>query len=462
MKNSIFGAICGCALVPVLAYAQLTPSQIFRNASRSIVVMEANGDDGKLVAQGSGVVIAPGVVISNCHVFKDASTATVRYDQRRFPALRLHSDRERDLCSFSITGLTAAPVNMGSTAPIEVGDRAYAIGAPQGFELSLSDGLISSLRPVDGGRMLQITVPISPGSSGGGLFDSEGRLIGITTLYLKESQQVNFAVPVEWVRELPRRQSKGAAQPSLREHAQKESPTSQFEADAAAVAADAANMAAAAAVTAEEGLAQISALGEDLRRRDPDYLGKLAAIAPYVDSMVAANVPPSKWREKVESAYLNLTQDQTNYGWAKGAISPQEKKDWTSLKDYAVKWTQAQPGNVNAWLALGDAYNGSSAELNEQSRDILLEGKRSSNYNYKSQLYDKATSVGAESDRRLEKAAGYYKKAVAIDSMNGVAWYNLGFAYIQQNKTSEALAVYRVLRNIDSVRAEQLLAIMGL
>ncbi len=82
---------------------------------------------------------------------------------------------------------------------MKVGERAYAVGAPEGLELTLSEGLVSGLREVDDVRVIQTSAPISHGSSGGGLFDSEGRLIGVTTFFLKEGQNLNFALPGEWV-----------------------------------------------------------------------------------------------------------------------------------------------------------------------------------------------------------------------------------------------------------------------
>ena len=79
-----------------------------------------------------------------------------------------------------------------------MGDPVYAVGAPKGLELSLSDGIVAQLH---GGPppFLQITAAISPGSSGGGLFDGEGRLVGLTTFYLEGVQSPNFAMPVEWI-----------------------------------------------------------------------------------------------------------------------------------------------------------------------------------------------------------------------------------------------------------------------
>lgn len=86
------------------------------------------------------------------------------------------------------------------------------MGAPQGLELSISQGIVSQLRPTSLGKdpMIQTTAAISQGSSGGGLFDSEGRLIGLTTLYYKEGQSLNFAVPLSFVATLKNTTSNSA------------------------------------------------------------------------------------------------------------------------------------------------------------------------------------------------------------------------------------------------------------
>lgn len=89
----------------------------------------------------------------------------------------------------------------------------YSVGALEGFELSLSDGLISQLR----GEIIQTTAPISPVSSGGGLLDAQGRLIGITTFGHKSGQNLNFAIPAEWIFALSARTSDLIAEEERRE-----------------------------------------------------------------------------------------------------------------------------------------------------------------------------------------------------------------------------------------------------
>ena len=96
---------------------------------------------------------------------------------------------------------------VGNVEELKVGSRVYAIGSPRGLEQTISDGLLSGVRRSADGSFtaLQVTVPISRGSSGGGLFDAQGRLIGITTFTLRDAQNLNFALPASWIADVPRR-----------------------------------------------------------------------------------------------------------------------------------------------------------------------------------------------------------------------------------------------------------------
>jgi S1-C subfamily serine protease len=96
-------------------------------------------------------------------------------------------------------GPSLSPVDIVSSSELATGERVYAVGAPEGLELTFSEGVVSALRDTEGVHMIQTSAAISPGSSGGGLFDAAGNLVGITTFYLKEGQSLNFALPGEWV-----------------------------------------------------------------------------------------------------------------------------------------------------------------------------------------------------------------------------------------------------------------------
>ena len=181
------------------------PEIVFERASRSVVTVHSIDDAGRILARGSGVVMIKDVLVTNCHVVARGKQFLVGHSKRRLSARLVAYDAERDLCALDVQGLGAAPARVGDGKGLKVGQRVYAIGTPEGFELTLSDGLISGLRESDMGRYLQITAPISEGSSGGGLFDSAGRLIGIVSFSYSPGQNLNFAVPADRVVELAKK-----------------------------------------------------------------------------------------------------------------------------------------------------------------------------------------------------------------------------------------------------------------
>lgn len=185
----------------------LTPDTLFEQLSPSIWSVRTYDTNGRLLRQGSAVVIAPGKLVTNCHVLARSRTVEVAKDNVAYRASLEFPDTRRDLCQLQVRNFTAPAVKPGTVKDLKVGQRVYAIGSPKGLELTLSEGIISSLRgtSTDGQPLIQTTAAISAGSSGGGLFSDEGLLIGITTFIVKDSQNLNFAHPVEWIAEIPGR-----------------------------------------------------------------------------------------------------------------------------------------------------------------------------------------------------------------------------------------------------------------
>lgn len=187
------------AVLPV-ALAARTASEVFALASPSVVVVTTANAQYQPLSQGSGVAMPGQVVATNCHVLAKAAWIVVSERDEARPASLYKVDTDRDVCLLRVPGLIAPPARLGSSASLRVGDPVYAIGTPRGLELTLSEGIVSSFRGQGRARLIQTTAPISPGSSGGGLFDAQGQLVGLPSFLLQESQQLNFAVPVEWVK----------------------------------------------------------------------------------------------------------------------------------------------------------------------------------------------------------------------------------------------------------------------
>lgn len=205
MKSiAVIAAICSCALLPSFASATLTAQEVYSKASPSVVVVIAFDSQGKSFGSGSGVAVEKGRVVTNWHVVENASSLLVKRRGSNYKANLVSDRRERDLAVLDVPGLDAPIAKQISIKSLTVGQPVYAIGAPSGLELTLTNGLVSALRDIGDGKLIQTSAAISPGSSGGGLFDDQGQLIGITTLKLtgKAQEGLGFAVPVDWVREL--------------------------------------------------------------------------------------------------------------------------------------------------------------------------------------------------------------------------------------------------------------------
>jgi tetratricopeptide (TPR) repeat protein len=125
----------------------------------------------------------------------------VRQGDKSWPAKIEQIDLHADLTRLRVSGLKVRGVDLRPSSSLDVGERVYSIGSPEGLELSISEGLISGLRELDDERVIQTTAAISHGSSGGGLFDSQGNLVGITTFMFTGGQNLNFAVPAEAIME---------------------------------------------------------------------------------------------------------------------------------------------------------------------------------------------------------------------------------------------------------------------
>jgi len=188
------------ALLAFNAHA-LTASQVFEKVNVSVVIVKSLDANGKTIMLGSGVILPTGKIGTNCHVVQSGSTFRVGGGLQFVTATLWGSDEDKDVCLLEAAGLAGEAAQLGKARNLKVGETVYAVGAPKGLELSLSDGIVSQLR---GGPspLIQTTAAISSGSSGGGLFDTEGRLVGFTTLYIDGGQSLNFAMPVEWAGEI--------------------------------------------------------------------------------------------------------------------------------------------------------------------------------------------------------------------------------------------------------------------
>jgi Trypsin-like peptidase domain len=200
-----------CLLSTSLIVAAATHAQspeIIRNVLSRVVLITAQDENGKPLAFGSGFVIdGEGHIASNLHVVAGASSAIAHFaneTQKHIVKSISAFSPEKDLVILRLDE-TSAPLSLGDSSRLQVGDKVLAIGNPEGLEGTVSEGIVSAFRQLkDETRLVQITAPISPGSSGGPVIDRDGKVVGLACASVVSGQNLNFAIPVEDLRILVR------------------------------------------------------------------------------------------------------------------------------------------------------------------------------------------------------------------------------------------------------------------
>ena len=192
-------------LVTVLAAVggPLNGQSPLETALAAAVSLEVVGPDG--VSGGSGFIVSDdGVIVTAAHVIENATSAVVTLSSgEEFPVVGvIEVDSDKDYAIIRIAGFDLPTIPLGNSNDVAVGQNVLAIGAPLGLDATISDGLIGQIRVYDGVRLLQITVPVSPGSSGGPVITEAGEVVGLVVSGIRGdgAENLNFALPINYVR----------------------------------------------------------------------------------------------------------------------------------------------------------------------------------------------------------------------------------------------------------------------
>ena len=185
-----------------LAQQALAPQELFKKVQSSVFVVLATQSfaEAKMrnTSQGSAIAVSDHLLLTNCHVVKDRPIIKLIQDGKRADATLVGGDYATDRCVLKTDQMTLSPIaGVRTVESIGVGEHVFAIGAPLSMELTFSDGMISGVRHGAARNLVQTTAAVGHGSSGGGLFDDRGNLIGITTLMFGATglvENLNFAI----------------------------------------------------------------------------------------------------------------------------------------------------------------------------------------------------------------------------------------------------------------------------
>lgn len=187
---------------PEIAYEDrlYDASEVSKLVSPAVVYITTFDANGWLVGEGSGFIVDTfGYIVTNFHVIEDAYSAEVKLIDGRVFEVKdvIQFNENRDVAILKINGEDLPVVRLGDSDKIENGEKILAIGSPIGLENTISDGLISNRsREVAKYKYVQISAPISPGSSGGALLNYKAEVVGIITAYFVEGQNLNLAIPI--------------------------------------------------------------------------------------------------------------------------------------------------------------------------------------------------------------------------------------------------------------------------
>jgi serine protease Do len=198
MKSKAIGALALCltASMPALA---LEGADVYSQVRSSLVQLVGVGAEGRFYL-GSGVALPNGSIVTNCHVTQHAKRVEPFWGNSPARAESQRADVQHDMCLVQMPGLSVRPAEVAASKGLHVGDKVYAVGFNGGRRLTYEEGEVSELYELDGGMVIRTTAAFSQGASGGGLFDDQGRLVGILTFFRVSGEIAYFAVPIEWVK----------------------------------------------------------------------------------------------------------------------------------------------------------------------------------------------------------------------------------------------------------------------
>lgn len=177
-------------------------------SSNSVVTIYSYDGNNKMIGYASGFFVnSDGYVVTSQHAIEGAVRSYAIYKENENIAIDavVANDPVRDIAILKVSAVDTPSLKLGNSDNVEIGNEIYTIGAPWGLLNTVSKGIISQIRYSKGVKYLQLDAPISPGNSGGPLLDRNLEVIGINFAYFREGQNLNFAIPVNYIKALLRK-----------------------------------------------------------------------------------------------------------------------------------------------------------------------------------------------------------------------------------------------------------------
>jgi len=475
IREAIFiGSLC--VLFTTSTFAQEDLPDLVRRIKPSAVAIETFDGRGQKLSRGSGFFIDKDRVVTNRHVIDGAYRAEVHLSSgNSFPVKTvLAVDAEGDLALLKVDAPPnlVRPLSLDRTSPQE-GESVVIIGNPFGLEGSVTNGIVSAVRDIPGfGRIIQITAPISPGSSGSPVINMLGQVIGVATLQVTGGQSVNFAIPSERVAQLHRSTQ-----------AQTGTPISLGD----LVAATSRDKHARAVEAFRDGLSFLSK--DDCDKALPYFQRATESDSSYAEAWAQTgfcNEKLGRHAEAVEASKKAVAIRPSAESYFNIGLALYYQKQYRESEAAYRQAIKLDPYNAaDAYYALGLTYRDSGQfedEIQAYKHALRLKPDYVSAYDRLGQRYlqMKRYAEAIEAFKQLAalkpgdattqnnlgeayeamgkhtESVDAFRQAVTFKPDFGKAYYNLGKALLARGDRDEAIQQYVILQNLDEDWAEKL------
>jgi len=456
--------------VPKTSAQDLLPDLV-RRIKPSAVAIETFDARGEQLSRGSGFFIDSNRVVTNRHVIENAYRAEVHsYNGYVYPVKGVVAvDAEGDIAVLRIEAPAGQvrPLSLDRTSPQE-GESVVVIGNPFGLEGSVTNGIVSAVRDIPTfGRIIQITAPISPGSSGSPVVNMHGQVIGVATLQITGGQSINFAIPSERISQL----QSGGTLLSLSE----------------LVAASGRNKRAKAVQAFRDGLSFLSQ--DDCEKALPYFEKAVESDSNYAEAWAQAGFCREKLgrhSDAIEASRKAVALRPSAESYFNIGLANYYLKQYREAADSYRQSIRLDPYNgADAWYALGLVYRDwgkADEEIQAYKQAIRLRPDYTSAYERLGARYSRskkyseaieifrqltalkpgdATAPNSMGEAYFElgkfpEAAEAFRQAIRLKPDFGQAYYNLGKCLLAMGNRDGALEQYNILQNLDQDWAEKL------
>jgi len=432
-RLGLHGTWAAVVLLMLSSVCLADADKIYRESGPSVVVIVAIDREGRFMSQGSGFVVREdGAVVTNYHVISRATDIKVKIGPKILDIEGvLYVDLDNDLAILKVEGKGFPTVRLGDANGLLVGEKLYVIGSPQGLENTISEGILSGIREISPQRrILQMTAPISPGSSGGPVFNGKGEVVGVATFLIEENQNLNFALPINLI-------TPGLAKKDL------VSPRDACRVDFAETSA----------CYYHQGLAY-GTLGQ--YDRAAEAFTRALTIDPKKIEIYVA----------LSAIYANLGRYQEALDMLNEALKGQPEE--ASLLN-ALAATYGQMGKYREALAAFEksaalradnpvAYYGLATTYAKMNRykEAVKAGKQAVELDPESAQFRGFLGYAYTKLNMTSEAAAAFKAAIRLDPEDPRMHLGLGKVYVLMGERASALEEYKMLKKIDAKSANEL------